>query len=239
MLDTSQVALLHRMSGIVSSDMGLQEMLDELIRLVVEVTGCDACLVYLAEPSAGEVVLRASQLPHAGEIGQVRLKLGEGITGWVAEHQSMVALGSLASSDERFKRFPTLIEDTFEAFLSAPLVSGGEVIGVINVHHREPHAHAPEEVALFAFLGEQMGGAISRARLAEHNERLQEQLETRKLLERAKGILQRTYSLTEEEAYRRLRNESRRSRRPMRDLSEAIILADGLGRTVEAEPSAK
>ena len=82
-----------------------------------------------------------------------------------------------------------------------------------------------------------MGGALARAKLEEENQRLQEetlemkrQLETRKLVERAKGILQFKFSLTEEEAYLRLRNESRRLRRPMRDLAEAIILTEDLSR---------
>ena len=66
-----QLALLHRVSGIVSSSMSLEKMLNELVRLVVSVTDCDACLVYLLEPDAGEIVLCASQLPHATEIGQI------------------------------------------------------------------------------------------------------------------------------------------------------------------------
>jgi GAF domain-containing protein len=129
------------------------------------------------------------------------------------------------------------VEDTYEAFLSVPLVSGGEIIGVINVHHREPHQHSPEEISLLTFVGEQMGGAISKSVLAEANARLLEetlemkrQLETRKVVERAKGILQQRYSLTEEAAYLRLRNESRRLRRPMKELAEAIILAEDLSR---------
>lgn len=228
----SQLDLLHQISKIVSSGSTLDEMLQALVRLTVEVTSCDACLVYLAEPD-GDEVLRASQLPHAAEIGQIRIKAGEGVTGWVAEHKSVVALGANASADKRFKKLPGLVEDTYEAFLSVPLVSRGEVIGVINVHHKEPRQHSQEEIALLTFMGEQMGGAIAKSRLHEENARLQEetqemkrQLEARKLVERAKGILQSKYNLTEEEAYLRLRNESRRLRRPMRDLAEAIILAE-------------
>jgi len=148
---------------------------------------------------------------------------------------------SSAAADNRFKRFSALVEDTYEAFLSVPLISGGDMVGAINVHHREAHPHTPEEIGLITFIGEQMGGAISRAVLADENARLLEetqemkrQLETRKLVERAKGILQSRYKLTEEEAYLRLRNESRRLRRPMRDLAEAIILAEDLSRKVEA-----
>jgi GAF domain-containing protein len=166
----SQLALLHRVSGIVSSDMSLQKMLDALIGLVVSVTSCDACLVYLLESSSAEIVLCASQLPHAREIGNIRLKIGEGVTGWVAKHQSVVALSSRASKDPRFKSFTALPEDTYESFLSVPLIDGGQVIGVINVHHREPHEHLPEEIALLTYIAEQMGGAISKARLSERSE---------------------------------------------------------------------
>jgi signal transduction protein with GAF and PtsI domain len=230
-----QVGLLHQTSKIVSSGLTLDDMLRELIALAAGVTACDACLVYLVEET-GEIVLRASQLPHAREIGAIRMKLGEGVTGWVAEHKAVVALSSKASADKRFKNFPALVEDTYEAFLSVPLVSGGEVIGVINVHHKRPHAHTPEQIALLSFMGEQMGGAIARSRVVEENLRLHEetlemkrQLEARKLVERAKGILQSKYNLTEEQAYLRLRGESRRLRRPMRDLAEAIILATDIG----------
>jgi signal transduction protein with GAF and PtsI domain len=237
---SSHVALLHRISGIVSSELSLDEMLGEIVGLTAQVTECDACLVYLLEPDSDEVVLRASQVPHAAALGNLRMKMGEGVTGWVAEHKSVVALSSKAAADARFKRFPALIEDTYEAFLSVPLVSGGDVIGVINVHHRQAHRHTSDEIALLTFVGEQMGGVISKSLLTEANARLVEetqemkrQLETRKLVERAKGILQQRYGLSEEEAYLRLRNESRRLRRPMKDLAEAIILAEDLSRKSE------
>ena len=237
----SQITLFHRISNIVSSELSLDEMLGEIIGLTVQVTECDACLVYLIERENNEVVLRASQVPHQADLGNIRLKIGEGITGWVAEHHSVVALPEKASADRRFKRFQALVEDTYQAFLSVPLLSGGDVIGVINVHHRNPHHHTSDEISLLTFIGEQMGGAIAKSVLAEENARLQEetaemrrQLETRKIVERAKGILQHRHSLTEEEAYLRLRNESRRLRRPMRELAEAIILSEDLSRKSES-----
>jgi GAF domain-containing protein len=157
-------------SAIVSSDMALAKMLEEQVALVVGVTDCDACLVYLIEHARAEIVLCASQLPHATEIGNIRMKIGEGVTGWVAEHRSVVALSSRASSDPRFKSFKALPEDTFEAFLSVPLISSGEVIGVINIHHRLPRRHSPEEIALLSYVAEQMGGAIAKARLSQRSE---------------------------------------------------------------------
>ncbi len=236
-IPSSPLGLLHRISNIVASELSLDEMLGEIVGLTVQATECDACLVYLVEKETGDIVLRASQLPHAADLGTLRMQMGEGVTGWVAEHKSVVALPENAFSDSRFKLQQSLIEDTYEAFLSVPLVSGGELIGVINVHHRNKHRHTAEETSLLTFIGEQMGGAIVKWQLAEQNSRLLEesqeikrQLETRKLVERAKGILQQRYQLSEEESYLRLRNESRRLRRPMRDLAEAIIMAEDLAR---------
>ncbi len=225
----SHLALLHRISSIVSSNRTLDEMLGEIVGLTARVTNCDACLVYLIERETREIVLRASLVPHAAALGNLRLNIGEGITGWVAEHKSVVALGCKASADSRFKRFPALVEDTYEAFLSVPLVTGGEIIGVINVHHREPHEHSRDEIALLIFVGEQMGVAVAKSALQDQAASLMEQLESRKLIERAKGIIQRKHSLTEEEAYLRLRNMSRRLRKPMRELAEAVILAEDVG----------
>src|ERR1700693_519071 len=169
---TSQIALLHRISNIVSSELSLDEMLGEIVGLTAQVTDCDACLVYLIERETDEVVLRASQVPHAADLGNLRMKVGEGITGWVAEHKSVVALSENAASDVRFKRFQALVEDTYEAFLSVPLVAGGHSLGVINAPPREPHFHTADEISLLTFVGEQMGGVISKSVLAEANARL-------------------------------------------------------------------
>jgi uroporphyrinogen-III synthase len=180
------------------------------------------------------MVLRASQVPHASDLGKLRIKMGEGVTGWVAEHKSVAALDSNAFTDPRFKRFQ-IIEDTYEAFLSVPLVSGGDLIGVINAHHRQEHKHSREEIAVMAFIGEQLGVTMSKslleqenARLLEETQEMRRELETRKVVERAKGILQQRYGITEEDAYFRLRNQSRRLRRPMKEIAEAVILSEDM-----------
>ena len=96
---SSRVALLHQVSSLVSSNIDLAQMLQKLISLTMDVTHCDACLVYLLDNSTNEIVLCASQLPHDAEIGNIRMKMGEGVTGWVALHKSVVALASNASAD--------------------------------------------------------------------------------------------------------------------------------------------
>jgi signal transduction histidine kinase len=169
---TPHAALLHRVSRIVNSDLSLGEMLGQIVGLTAQICSCDACLVYLLDSETGEFVLRASQVPRAQDLGNLRVKAGEGVTGWVAEHRSPVALSSQASADPRFKMYATLVEDTYEAFLSVPLMNRGNAIGVINVHHRDRHPHSPEEIESISFIGEQTGSAIAKSLLEEENLRL-------------------------------------------------------------------
>jgi len=65
------------------------------------------------------------------------------------------------------------------------------------------------------------------------NSRLSEQLNTRKAVERAKGILQRDLRLSEEQAYLTLQSQSRQRRKPMREVAEAIVLSDEIKRASE------
>jgi signal transduction histidine kinase len=177
----TEVSLLRRVSRIVNSDLSMDEMLGQIVMLTAQVCACDACIVYLLESASGDFVLRASQVPHP-RIGSLRMRLGEGITGWVAQHQSPVALSSRAFGDSRFKPVSGLVEDTYEAFLSVPVVTRGKAIGVINVHHRDPHEHSADEIAAVAFIGEQTGSALGKilledenARWAERDQELQQQ----------------------------------------------------------------
>ena len=71
--------------------------------------------------------------------------------------------------------------------------------------------------------------------MTDEKQESERELATRKIVERAKGILQRSEGLTEEEAYLQLRNESRRMRRPMKELAEAIILTEDMKRKVSPE----
>lgn len=162
---TKEVELLHRITESISSNLDLELVLKEIVGMVVEMTGADACLIYLLNESQKELILRASKNPHPHLIGRVRLELGEGITGWVAKEKRMVAIPQNADDDPRFKVFQNLPEDRYQAFLSVPVISKGEVIGVINVQHKKEHHHSNGEVALLTTIGHQVGSAIENARL--------------------------------------------------------------------------
>ncbi len=173
-------------------------------------------------------VLRASRNPHADLVDRLGVPLGHGITGWVAEHREPVCLSSKASDDPRFVPFRNVPEDTFEAILSTPILSAGKVVGVINLQHRLRYHHTSVDVRLLSTIGVLVGAEIERARLETENLQLADRLETRKAIDRAKGLLQRDLSLSEAGAYSLMQRESRHRRRSMREIAEAILLGDDL-----------
>jgi uroporphyrinogen-III synthase len=150
-----QLRLLQKISRSMVRDIGLAESFRGVVDLVVEFMGCDSCLLYLLEGQ--ELVLCASNNPRPDTIGKVRLKLGEGLTGWVARERRLLSISREAYTDPRFKLFTDLPEDTFEAFLSAPVIVRNRVAGVINVQHRQPHFHTGGEMELLTTVGEQVG----------------------------------------------------------------------------------
>ena len=200
----------------------LEQVLADVVDFTTSVLKCDSCFLYVFEND--ELVMRASKNPHPEAVNRLKLKVGQGITGWVAEHGRVVAVTQNASQDPRFQRFNDLPEDRFEAFLSVPLLSRGRLVGVINLQHRNPHRYTDRQIRLISAVGLLVGAEIELARLESENSKLSARLETRKIVERAKGIMQRELKISEEEAYLTLQRESRQRRKSMREVAEAILL---------------
>jgi uroporphyrinogen-III synthase len=226
--ESPEVDLLHEIGSRIAAADPLHQVLDRLVQFVSAVVHCDSCFLYVLEHD--ELVLRASKNPHPDVVDRLKLRLGQGITGWVAEHRQPVAIARDALKDPRFQFFSELPEDRYEAFLSVPILCRGRVVGVINLQHRLPHQYSRREVKLISTIGFLVGAEIELARLEDHISDLEDQLETRKLVERAKGILQRDFGMAEEEAYSTLQRQSRQRRKSMKEIAEAIILAEELRR---------
>ena len=136
-------------------DLELDDVLHEIVGLVRDFLGCDSCLIYLVEN--GQLVLAASSEGNRANIGKLRLRIDEGLTGWVARERRLVAISQEAYNDPRFKFFKDLPQDTFEAFLSVPIISQGKVVGVINAQHRQSHVHSGSDMEMLSTIGEQVG----------------------------------------------------------------------------------
>ncbi len=224
----SDIDLLHEIGSRFAAADPFHAVLSRVVDFVSTIVQCDSCFVYVLEDD--DLVLRASKTPHPDVVDRLKLRVGQGITGWVAEHRTPVAVGSHAFDDPRFKTFNELPEDRYEAFLSVPVLSRGKLVGVINLQDRQPHSHTQREIQLISTIGFLVGAEIETARLEIENSQLSERLETRKVLDRAKGILQRDLGLTEEEAYLTIQRQSRQRRKTKKEIAEAIILTDELRR---------
>jgi uroporphyrinogen-III synthase len=222
----TSIDFLHQISSRIAAADPLHTVLGSIVEFVTTVIPCDSCFIYVLEQ--GKLVLRASKNPHADLVDHLGVHLGQGITGWVAEHREPVAIASNASNDPRFMIFRSLPEDHFEAILSTPILCATKVVGVINLQHRLTYQHTESEVRLLSTLGFLVGAEIERARLETENVQLANRLESRKAVERAKGVLQRDLGISEDEAYRTMQKESRQRRISMHEIAEAILLGDDL-----------
>ena len=218
--------ILHEISSRIALADPLHLVLERIVNFACAVIPCDSCFVYTVEGE--QLLLRASKNPHSDQVDKLNLPVGEGITGWVAQHRESVCIAKAASEDPRFSFFASLPEDRFNAMLCTPILCANRVIGVINVQHREPYFHTDLQRRLLATLGILVGAEIERARLETENSDLTRRLESRKVIDRAKGILQQQLAITEDEAYRTMQRESRQRRRSMREIAEAILLSEGL-----------
>jgi signal transduction protein with GAF and PtsI domain len=228
------IDVLHEIGVRLGTGDGFHEVLGRVVDFASAVVKCDSCLLYVLE--GNELVLRASKNPHPEAVDRLKLRVGQGITGWVAEHSEPVAISEKAGEDPRFQFFHELPEDSYEAFLSVPLMCRGRVVGVINLQHRQHHVYRRREIRMISTVGFLVGAEIELARLEVANLTLTDQLQTRKVVERAKGILQRELGLNEEQAYLTLQRQSRQKRKPMKEIAEAIVLSDDV-KTDSARPS--
>ena len=224
----SDIDVLHEIGSRIAAADPMHAVLGRVVDFVSSVVQCDSCFVYVLEDE--DLVLRASKTPHPDVVDRLKLRVGQGITGWVAEHKRPVAVGSHAFEDPRFQTFNELPEDRYEAFLSVPVLSRGKLVGVINLQHRQPHEHSRQDIQLISTIGFLVGAEIEMARLEVENTQLSERLETRKVVDRAKGILQRDLGIAEEEAYLTIQRQSRQRRKTKKEIAEAIVLSDELRR---------
>ena len=216
-------AFLQGIANRVASAVPFRDVLTQVVEFVTSAVECDSCFVYVLEGE--ELVLRASKNPHPEVVDRLKLRVGQGISGWVARHRQPVSVPYNAGSDSRFQFFNELPEDRYESFLSVPLLSRGRIVGVVNVQNRMPHVYSEREIRMISMVGFLVGAEIEMACLDQEKSQLARRLELRKIFDRAKGILQKEMGISEPEAYEVLQRQSQQRRKTMKEIAEAIILS--------------
>jgi GAF domain-containing protein len=165
-----EVDLLHEIGRRIAAADPLHEVLGRVVEFISAVANLIRVLCTF--------VLRASKNSHAEVVDRLKLQVGRGITGWVAEHKRPAAVSRDAFKDPRFQSFNELPGDRFEAFLSVPVLSRDKLVGVINLKHRERHTYSQREIRLISTIGFLVDAEIEMARLEGANCELSEQLGT-------------------------------------------------------------
>jgi GAF domain-containing protein len=130
--------------------------------------------------------------------------------------------------DSRFKEKALARKLGLISLLSVPMSVRDRVIGVINCYTSVPHHFSETEQNLFNALSNQAAVAIFNTELMVKTKVIQEELEIRKLVERAKDVLIRRRKMNGEEAFRWIQKRSMDSRKSMREVAEAVLLSEEL-----------
>ena len=210
----------------------LNEVLPEIVQFLGNMVLCDSCFVYLVDGSSW--VLKCWKGSSAEELDESKLYMGDPLLKLLIKYRMPVTISDDGPEDPELICLDDLEDRPGEMLVVVPVLSRSEVLGTINIQHRTPHAYSEHEMKMLSTIGFLLGSEIMRTQLEAENARLIDRLETRKLLERGKGILQREFGITEEQAYLALQRQSRQKRRPIKEIAEAIILRDQL-RTQDAQ----
>ena len=174
-----EAQLLFRVIDTISAGLDLGRMLQGVATLVTETTQTDVCFVHLLDEKGRALRLHGATPPFDGLVGQIELAVGEGVSGWVAEHGEPVVILDDKAADPRYRYIPALRGEEFTSMVSVPIVTPlGHLVGVLNVHTRARREFSGADVELLCSVAGLVAGAIENARLHRRLAEREEALES-------------------------------------------------------------
>lgn len=219
-----QIEALAKVAGLINSGLYLEELLRLIVQVTAEIMSSKICSLMLLDPDKKELVVRATQSVSEAYNKKPNVKLGEGIAGGVAKDNKPICVLDV-KADSRYKNIDIAKKEGLCSLASVPLAVKGRVIGVLNCYTSKKHRFSKAELDVLTALANQAAVAIENAELDLRARSAEEALVTRKLVERAKDILSQEANILPSEAYRLIQKQSMDSRKSMREVAEAIILA--------------
>ena len=218
------IKALSKIGEAITSDLYLEDILKLVVTVTAEVMGSKICSLMLLDPKKKELTIKATQSISKEYINKNPLKLGEGVAGKVAlENKAMVV--SNIQTDKLYKYKEIAVGEGLASLLCVPLHVKGKVIGVLNTYTAEQYNFSDYEINILQTVADQAAIVLENYRLVIESKVIREELETRKALERAKGILMREENLSEEEAFKKIQKFAMDKRKSVRELADAIILS--------------
>ncbi len=214
----------------VSQSITSPDYLDEILNLIVVVTAemlnSKICsIMLLDEKKEEELIIRATHTLSEEYKKKPNLKVNSSMVGDVVRSKTPLTVLDVRE-DERYFYRDLAVKEKLSSMVAVPMIVKGKAIGVINVYTKEPHDFTEEEIATLQMVANQAAVAVENTNLVTEALKAREALETRKLVERAKGILMRMNSLSEDAAYRMIHKKSMDTCRSMKEIAESIVLMD-------------
>lgn len=223
----NHVAALSKIAQAITSDLYLEDILRLIVTVVAQTLGSKICSLLLLDEKSKELIIRATQSVSEDYNKKQPLKIGEGVAGKVILDKKPFTVYDVTKEKE-YKYKDIAKKEGLASLLCVPLIVKGRAIGVINLYTSHPHTFTSNEINMLTAVANQAAMVIENTELMVKSRIIQEELETRKLVEKAKGILMREKNLSEDEAYRLIQKYSMDSRKSMRSVAEAIVLSEAI-----------
>ena len=224
------VQALTKISEAITSDLYLEDILKLIVSVTAEVMGSKICSLMLLNKTGRELEVKATQSVSEAYNRKPNIKLGEGIAGKVAKEGKPIRVCDVRE-EARYINRTIARKEKLCSLLCVPLTVKGKIIGVLNSYTSSPREFSKSEVNILKSIANQAAIVIENFRLVVESKVIKEELESRKVIERAKGILMKQGHLTEEEAYNQIRKYSMDKRKSMREISEAIVLSKEMSKS--------
>ena len=215
---------LNKISSAIVSDLYLEDILKLIVTLTANVMKAKVCNVWLIDEKKQEFNIKATQSMHQEYLNKRTIKLNEGIVGLVAKEKKPKIIFDVLK-EKQYKEKKLARKEGLVSMASIPMMVKDKVIGVLNVYTNKPYEFTKAEISLLSTIANQAAVAIEKTELIVRTKIIQEELDTRKKTERAKGILMEERNINESEAFSLIRKSSMDKRISMKEIAEAIILS--------------
>jgi len=220
-----QLDTLSQVSETVASNRLIEDIFQLIVAMTAQMMNSKICSIKLLDPPSGELRIVATQSLSEQYRRKPNLKIGQSISGRALQERRPIIVPDVTK--EREYMYPEIAKkEGLSSLLSVPMMIRDKAVGVINCYTSVPHAFTHEEVKVMQAIANQAAIAIEHTTLLDKSFEMQEALAVRKLVERAKGYLMRSKKLSEEEAFRLIQRQSMDLRKSMREIAEAILLAE-------------
>lgn len=219
-----QIEAISKVANLITSGLYLEELLRLIVNVTAEIMNSKICSLLLLDPDKKELVIKATQSVSEAYNKKPNVKLGEGIAGKVAQENKPICVLDVKEESCYVNR-DIARKEGLCSLASVPLAVKGRVIGVLNCYTSRKHKFTKPELDVLLALANQAAVAIENAELDLRARSAEEALISRKLIERAKDILSCEVNILPSEAYRLIQKQSMDTRKSMREVAEAVILA--------------